>query len=173
MSENKMRILVISDSHGRNDDVAGVIEQVGPIDMLIHCGDVERGDDYIRSLVDCPVHMVSGNNDYNLDLPAQDIFNIGDYKVLVVHGHTFYVYRGVERLKQYALQNNIDIVMFGHTHKPYIEIDEDVTILNPGSVSYPRQLDHMPTFLIMEIDDEGEAHYGRGYYKSKFTELKI
>ena len=30
MSENKMRILVISDSHGRNDDVAGVIEQVGP-----------------------------------------------------------------------------------------------------------------------------------------------
>ncbi len=50
MSENKMRILVISDSHGRNDDVAGVIEQVGPIDMLIHCGDVERGDDCIRSL---------------------------------------------------------------------------------------------------------------------------
>lgn len=131
MSEKKMRILVISDSHGRNDDVAGVIEQVGHIDMLIHCGDVERGDDYIRSLVDCPVHMVSGNNDYNLDLPAQDIFNIGDYKVLVVHGHTFCVYRGVERLKQYALQNHIDIVMFGHTHKPYIEIDEDVTILNP------------------------------------------
>lgn len=67
MSEKKMRILVISDSHGRNDDVAGVIEQVGHIDMLIHCGDVERGDDYIRSLVDCPVHMVAGNNDYNLN----------------------------------------------------------------------------------------------------------
>ena len=63
--------------------------------------------------------------------------------------------------------------MFGHTHKPYIEIDEDVTILNPGSVSYPRQSDHMPTFLIMEIDDEGEAHYGHGYYKSKFSEIKI
>ena len=68
-----MRILVISDSHGRNDDVAGVIKQVGPIDMLIHCGDVERGDNYIRSLVDCPVHMVAGNNDYNLDLPSKDI----------------------------------------------------------------------------------------------------
>ena len=51
MSEKKMRILVISDSHGRNDDVAGVIEQVGHIDMLIHCGDVERGDDYILSLI--------------------------------------------------------------------------------------------------------------------------
>ena len=53
-----MRILVISDSHGRNDDVSGVIRQVGPIDTLIHCGEVERGDDYIRSLVDCPVYMV-------------------------------------------------------------------------------------------------------------------
>ena len=71
MSENKMRILVISDSHGRNDDVAGVIEQVGPIDMLIHCGDVERGDDYICSLVDCPVHMVSGNTQASFYQPLQ------------------------------------------------------------------------------------------------------
>ena len=163
MSENKMRILVISDSHGRNDDVAGVIEQVGPIDMLIHCGDVERGDDYIRSLVDCPVHMVSGNNDYNLDLPAQDIFNIGDYKVLVVHGHTFYVYRGVERLKQYALQNNIDIVMFGHTHKPYFSQKDGLTVLNPGSLSYPRQDGRKPSYMVMEIDEEGKAHYEQKY----------
>ncbi|MCI6857837.1 MAG: metallophosphoesterase [Eubacterium sp.] len=168
-----MRILVISDSHGRNDDVEGVIEQVGKIDMLIHCGDVERGDDYIRSLVDCPVHLVAGNNDYNLDLPSQDIFHIGDYKVWVVHGHMYHVYRGVERLRKKALEDGIDIVMFGHTHKPYIEIGEDLTILNPGSLSYPRQADRRPTFLIMEIDEEGEAHFGHGYYRSKFSELKI
>ncbi|MEE1227638.1 MAG: metallophosphoesterase [Lachnospiraceae bacterium] len=167
------RILVISDSHGRNDDVAGVIRQVGHIDMLIHCGDVERGDDYIRSLVDCPVHMVSGNNDYNLDLPRQDIFNIGDYKTMVVHGHTFYVNRGVGRLREYALENHIDIVMFGHTHRPYIEIGDDVTILNPGSLSYPRQKDRKPTFLLMELDDDGHARYGHGYYRSKFSELRI
>ena len=43
-----MRILVISDSHGRNDDIEGVLKQVGDIDMMIHCGDVERGDSYIR-----------------------------------------------------------------------------------------------------------------------------
>ena len=166
-----MRILVISDSHGRNDDVAGVIEQVGPIDMLIHCGDVERGDDYIRSLVDCPVHMVSGNNDYNLDLPAQDIFNIGDYKVLVVHGHTFYVYRGVERLKQYALQNSIDIVMFGHTHVPYLERNKDITLLNPGSISYPRQDGRKHTFMMIDVDKDGEFHYSQGLLKSSLRDF--
>ena len=55
-----MRILVISDSHGRNDDIEGVLKQVGDIDMMIHCGDVERGDSYIREIADCPVVMVAG-----------------------------------------------------------------------------------------------------------------
>ena len=87
MSEKKMRILVISDSHGRNDDVAGVIEQVGHIDMLIHCGDVERGDDYIRSLVDCPVHMVAGNNDYDVAVPYETMVTLGGKKLLLTHGH--------------------------------------------------------------------------------------
>ena len=102
-----MRILVISDSHGRNDDVAGVIRQVGDIDMLIHCGDVERGDDYIRSLVDCPVYMVSGNNDYNLDLPPKVILQIENYKVMVVHGHMYHVYRDTRYLKKVALENQV------------------------------------------------------------------
>ena len=39
-----MRILVVSDSHGRNDDIKGVLDQVGDVDLMIHCGDVERGD---------------------------------------------------------------------------------------------------------------------------------
>lgn len=168
-----MRILVISDSHGRNDDVAGVIAQVGKIDMLVHCGDVERGDDYICSLVDCPVHMVSGNSDFNVDLPREDIFMIGDYKVYLVHGHMHRVNRGVDYLRSIATEKGYDIVMFGHTHKPYIDIGDDVTILNPGSLSYPRQEDHIPTFLMMELDDEGHAHYGHGYYKSKFSEIRI
>ena len=157
-----MRILVISDSHGRNDDVSGVIRQVGPIDTLIHCGDVERGDDYIRSLVDCPVYMVAGNNDYNLDLPPKIITKIGNYRVMIVHGHTYHVYRGVDYLKRAALEEKVDVVMFGHTHVPFIDIGHTLTILNPGSLSYPRQASRKPTFLLMEIDENGQAHYGHG-----------
>ena len=79
----------------------------------------------------------------------------------------------MDYLRQIAVENHYDIVMFGHTHVPFIQIENDLTILNPGSLSYPRQEDRMPTFLIMEIDECGMAHYGHGYYKSKFTELKI
>ncbi len=168
-----MRILVISDSHGRNDDVAGVIDQVGPIDMMIHCGDITRGDQYICTLAACPVYMVSGNNDQELDLPRERMIDLEGHRIWVVHGHLHRVHRGVDFLREAAREKGADIVMFGHTHRPYIEIDEEMTILNPGSTSYPRQENHIPTFLIMEIDEYGEVRYGHGYYKSKFSEIMI
>lgn len=169
-----MRVLVISDSHGKNDDVKHVIEQVGDVDMMIHLGDVERGDDYIRSIAKCPpenVHLISGNNDYNLTLPKQEIIDIAGYRTLLTHGHRFYVNGGVGCLEQYALQNHIDVVMYGHTHVPYINIGQDVTILNPGSLSYPRQSDRKQTFLVMEVDKDGKAHYGHGYLRSSLKDV--
>ena len=141
--------------------------------MMIHCGDVERGDSYIREIADCPVVMVAGNNDYYLDLPSEEEVRIGDYKVLVTHGHGYYVNSGVDYLREHALEYGYDVVMYGHTHVPYIEIGDDVTILNPGSISYPRQPGRKPTFLIMEIDEEGQAHYAHGYYKEQFDELML
>lgn len=169
-----MKVLVISDSHGKNDDVKQVIEQVGEVDMMIHLGDIERGDDYIRSIAKCPpekVYLISGNNDYNLTLPYQDIIDIEGYRTLITHGHRFYVNAGTGYLREYAQQNNIDVVMFGHTHKPYIDIGEDVTILNPGSLSYPRQEGRKNTFLVMEVDKEGNAHYNHGYLRPSLQDI--
>lgn len=160
-----MRILVISDSHGKNDDVKQVIKQVGQIDMMIHLGDIERGPDYIRELAGVECHMVAGNNDYDIDLPATDEFMIGDKKVFITHGHRFYVGSGVDRLRQFAIENGYDIVMYGHTHVPYIE-QEEVTILNPGSLSYPRQEGRKHTFMIVELDKNGQLHYNIGEMKS-------
>lgn len=168
-----MRILVISDSHGRNDDVKGVLEQVGEIDMLIHCGDVERGDQYIRDIAGCPVVMVAGNNDYYLDLPSEETIEVEGYRIWVTHGHPYYVNSGVDYLREYGEMHDVDVVMYGHTHVSFIEIGDDMTILNPGSISYPRQAGRKPTFLLMEIDDMGEAHYAHGYYKEHFRELNI
>ena len=168
-----MKILIISDTHRKHDNLLKVLERECPVDLLIHLGDAEGYEDYIAEQAGCPMEVVAGNNDFFSSLPREKELQIGKYKVLITHGHYYYVNTGIEDIEREAEGRGFDIVMFGHTHKPYIEIDEDVTVLNPGSVSYPRQSDHMPTFLIMEIDDEGEAHYGHGYYKSKFSELKI
>ena len=50
-----------------------------------------------------------------------------------------------------------DIVMFGHTHKPYLDTEDGITILNPGSLSYPRQEGRRSSYMIMTIDEAGEA----------------
>ena len=48
-----MKILIVSDTHGRLENLERVIEMTKPIDALIHLGDVEGQEDYIRRLVPC------------------------------------------------------------------------------------------------------------------------
>jgi predicted phosphodiesterase len=34
-----------------------------------------------------------------------------------------------------------------------------VFLVNPGSLTYPRQFGRVPTYVIMEVDEQGEAHF--------------
>ena len=158
-----MKILIVSDTHGHERNLEKVLERVSPIDQLIHLGDVEGHEDYIEVLAECPVHMVSGNNDFFSDLPREEEFWLGKYHFLITHGHYYGVSMGTERLKEEAAARKIDIAMYGHTHRPEIDLTEGVTVLNPGSISYPRQWGRKPSYLIMEIDRDGEAHYTINY----------
>ena len=158
-----MKILIVSDTHGRNANFLKVIEKVGPIDMLVHCGDIEGSEDLITQAAGCPVHMVQGNNDFLSDMPKETDFMIGQYKVWLTHGHHYYIYMNYEYIKREARDREVDIVMCGHTHKPIIDRSNDLTLVNPGSLSYPRQEGRRPSYIIMEIDREGETHYTINY----------
>lgn len=160
-----MKVLIVSDTHGKDLTLKKVLEKVKPVDMLIHCGDVEGSEDYIRELAECPVHMVAGNNDFFCDLPNEEELVIGKYRVLVTHGHYYYISMGTQVLKDDARARGFDIVMFGHTHRPCLEQENDIVILNPGSLSYPRQEGRKPSFMIMDIDRDGQAHFTVNYLK--------
>ena len=157
-----MKILIVSDTHRRDGSLTGVLDMVGTPDMLIHCGDVEGSEDFIRSIAGCPVHMVAGNNDFFSDLKKEEEFYIGDYKVWLTHGHNYYVSMGTEFIREEAKSRGVDIVMFGHTHRPYLEQGK-VTVLNPGSLSYPRQEGRRPSYILMELDAKGQTHYHINY----------
>lgn len=154
-----MTILIVSDTHRKHQYLEEQIKRMDNIDMLIHLGDVEGAADYIRSLVECPVEIVAGNNDFYDDLPREREICIGKYKVLLVHGHYLGVNFTRKDIIRYARSLGDDIVMFGHTHKPVIEYDDDVIALNPGSIGYPRQDNRRPSCIVMELDSEGEAHF--------------
>ena len=154
-----MKILIVSDTHGRHECLETVLEQEKPLDMMIHLGDVDNCGHYIEAMAECPVEMVAGNNDFFSDLPGEREFHIGKYRVMLTHGHYYYVNAGTAHIKREAVARRIDIAMFGHTHRPFLEQDELGVVLNPGSISYPRQDGKRPSYIIMEIDEEGEAHF--------------
>lgn len=158
-----MRVLIVSDTHRDNDNYFRLIEKLKDIDMVVHCGDAEGSEYAISEAAGCEALIVMGNNDFFSDLPREIETEIGGYRVLITHGHTYCVSMGSERIKEEALLRGFDIVMFGHTHKPLIDIDKDVIAVNPGSLSYPRQDGRKPSYMIMEIDRNGEAHFTVNY----------
>ena len=162
-----LRILIMSDSHGRNENVelaiAQVREEIGEFQMLIHLGDVGDARE-LESLARVPCYIVRGNTDYDAKLLNANVIEAGGHRIFATHGHLYQVDMRLDLLRFAALENNCDIAMYGHTHVPYLEEDpDDVTILNPGSISKPRQADHRYTYMVMEIDDEDEVTYELRY----------
>ena len=133
------------------------------MDRLIHLGDSEGSEDYIREIAGCPVEIVAGNNDFFSRLPKEKEIMLGGYRTLLTHGHSYRVSFTTELLKEDARVRGFQIAMFGHTHKPLVDRSGPVTLINPGSISYPRQDGRRPSYILMEIDREGEAHYTVNY----------
>lgn len=154
-----MKILIVSDTHGSLHNFDTVIEREKEVDMLLHLGDVEGDDDYMETVMDCPVHIVGGNNDYFSRLPGEMEIRIGSHKVFLTHGHGYHVSVDTRRLKQAARARGADIVMYGHTHRPEIDLEDDVKVINPGSLSYPRQAGRKASYVIMEIGNTGTAEF--------------
>ncbi len=160
-----MKVLIVSDTHGREQQLFNTLQRVSPIDLLIHLGDYEGGEDYIREIAPCPTEMISGNNDFFNGLPKEKMILLGKYYIMLTHGHRYGVNSGTYTVKEAARRNQADIVMFGHTHVPMIDLSDSVWAINPGSLALPRQHGRIPTFIIMEIDPKGEAHFTLNYYK--------
>ncbi|MFA9378003.1 MAG: metallophosphoesterase [Lachnotalea sp.] len=161
-----MKILIVSDTHRQNKNLFEVINKVGPLDLLIHLGDAEGSEELIAKAAGCQVEMIAGNNDFFSDLDREKEIQIGKYRVLLTHGHFYYVSVGTESIKTEAISRQFDIVMFGHTHRPLLEIEENIIVLNPGSLSYPRQDGRIPTYAIMDTDSNGKAHFTINEYKN-------
>ena len=78
-----MKILVVSDTHGRDRELETAVEREAPFDKLIHCGDVEGREIFIEALADCPCCIVAGNNDFFCDLPREQEITIGGKNCLL------------------------------------------------------------------------------------------
>lgn len=156
-----MKILIVSDTHRKDDNLKKVIDSEAPLDMLIHLGDAEGSETLIEKWVNtgCQLQMVRGNNDFFSSLEPELELQLGPHRILLSHGHFYNVSLGVEYLREEAIGRNCDIAMYGHTHRPFLEERQGVTILNPGSLSYPRQEGRKPSYMIMEMGADWKPRY--------------
>ena len=153
-----MRILIVSDTHRRDGNFRRVLEKTGPIDMLIHLGDTEGSEIYFKEWVNndnCVIHVVRGNNDFFSQTDKEKEISIGKYRAFLTHGHMYGVSFELETIKEEARARKVDIVMFGHTHKPLVDKRGRTLFLNPGTVGKGLR----PTYGILTV--EGDRIDGR------------
>ena len=157
-----MLALVISDTHGSTVNLERLLERFTKLDMVFHLGDVEGDEDYIQTLIyqkfHCATLFVRGNMDFMSREPSSQVVNWAGQTIFMTHGHNYGVGYEYDRLIQAAKEAGANIAMFGHTHMPYLSREEGIMLLNPGSLSKPRQEGREPAYAILETDEKGSAY---------------
>lgn len=148
--------LIFSDSHGRVDKAIDIIHQYPKAEAVFHCGDIAEEDEILRRATPHTVAIVRGNCDYYSKLPHEIVTTFAGKKIAMCHGHQHLMFGGIDQLKYWAMEREADIVLFGHTHVPFVEQSSTLTVINPGSISKPRQEGYKKSYAVLEIDDKGE-----------------
>lgn len=142
-----MDIALISDTHGLlRPEVLPALEGC---ERVLHAGDVGTPD-ILGALEHIgPVHAVRGNTDrseWGRTLPETEW--------LEVAGVTFYMIHILDELALDPAEVGIDVVVYGHTHRPRVDDRDGVLFVNPGSCG-PRRFDLPVTVARLTIDAAG------------------
>lgn len=135
-----MIIGVISDTHRVKSAIerAVYVMKKAEVEIIFHLGDnVEDAKD-IERLMNKEVISVKGNCDTTNSVPSEIVIEAGGKKFLLTHGHNHNVYRDLNILKYKGIELGVDMVLFGHTHVPAIEFQDELYFMNPGSAASSR-----------------------------------
>ena len=157
-----IRIGVIADTHGLFDPA--VRRHFRGVDHILHAGDI--GD---RSVIEqleqiAPVTAVSGNVDDSEEsgFPSEVVFELAGRRIAIRH----ILYAGGKLTKDgraFLLENQPDLCIFGHTHRPKIEWFGKTLLFNPGSAG-PKRFNLPRAVGTLEMID--------GLIKPRHIELK-
>ena len=143
-----MKILVLSDSHGSLSNMERAVEQAAPR-MIFHLGDCWRdGERLHQRFPNIPFHQVPGNCDFRPEEPAERLVFVEDKRILLCHGHTYGVKQSLLSAGYAAEEQNLDCFLFGHTHRPLVDMRGKTLFLNPGSIGDYRR----PTYGVVALD---------------------
>lgn len=149
-----MKILVLSDSHGRIENARAVLETLEQqIEMVFHLGDYDEDAITLQALFSkLPFHYVKGNNDFGGDTPSHKLVVTQGKRFLLTHGHKQRVHYNLNTIAYWGEEQGVDAVLFGHTHVALNDDSGRVYLFNPGSITLPRD-GSTPTFGIITVEN--------------------
>ncbi len=129
-----MKILVLSDSHGNVDNMIRAVERESPR-AIFHLGDCWRDGQRLHDrFPEIPFEQVPGNCDFRSQEAAERLVFLEDKRILLCHGHTYGVKQSLLAAGYAAEEQNLDVFLFGHTHRPLVDMRGKTLFLNPGSI---------------------------------------
>lgn len=146
-----MRIVVFSDSHGITTAMEAAIQQQKNAKLFIHLGDgLEEFKRIMEKYPSKEYWCARGNCDYTAPEESTVYSWVKDIKIMYTHGHHWHVKVDLDDLKLMAREKEARIALYGHTHISHVSYDDGLHIMNPGSISCPKDYS-CPTYGTIDI----------------------
>ncbi|HYH02288.1 MAG TPA: metallophosphoesterase [Bacillota bacterium] len=149
-----VRIGVVGDIHGNYSGLRKVVEEAGMVAQWLFTGDGYREITRLEAEFGVSIAGVAGNCDFFTEFPGEQRLQLGNYRILLTHGHIYGVKQGLTRLALAGQSQGAALVVFGHTHLPFDDCWNNVRLFNPGSLSVERSAGR-PSYGLIELSETG------------------
>lgn len=141
------RIGIISDTHGLLRPE--VEETLQGCEAILHGGDINHPKILDKLNQIAPTYAVRGNNDKEWAEELPEMLSVSLY------GIRFFMMHNKKHIpKEEGDLKNIDIIIYGHSHRYEEKYESDKLFLNPGSCG-PRRFTQPITFAVLTVTDDG------------------
>jgi hypothetical protein len=148
-----VKIGVISDTHGFLDPR---VEKIfAGVAHILHAGDIGNPVIELELKFIAPVTVVLGNNDAGLPFKETEVLTLAGKKFLV--HHIVYPRALDENVVARINREKPEVVVFGHTHKPFCETINGILFFNPGYAGKPK-FGAERSVAVLHLDASGIRH---------------
>ena len=168
-----MIIGVVSDTHlpkfGRElpKPLVRGLRKAG-VEAIAHCGDITESFALDLLAEIAPVVAVAGNNDgtkLHEALGEKTILEVGGARIGIVHGHAGKGKSTPDRAFSAFAGEEVDAILFGHSHIPYKARRDGILLFNPGSPT-DKRMNPAYTYGIVRVVD-GRVRANHRFYFSR------
>ncbi|MGB9978424.1 metallophosphoesterase family protein [Methanobacterium sp.] len=137
------------------------ISVTGNHDLACVTGDTSGFNPYAEQAMDWTRKFINHRNiEFLRNLKRKVMLKIDDVNIMVVHGSprdpiSEYIFPSTpdSTLKSFLESENVDILIMGHTHVPFIKKYGDKLVFNPGSVGQPRDGNNRASFAFLDVSN--------------------